>query len=139
MNSQSGYSDVFGIRTTLSYLRISHRLSMKKLFTLLFAAGISSLFAQVSTPFRIPFGGVSPAADSSVDYFPSLQIIEADHSDEEANQQVKDSLSAIYRNRPQQAAQRSGNPQAAVVVPPPTIGSNFAGNAFKNSIEADGD
>ncbi|HLG03699.1 MAG TPA: T9SS type A sorting domain-containing protein [Bacteroidia bacterium] len=113
---------------------------MKRTLLLTALLGSLTLFSQQSTPFLIPCGGISAAPDSEADWNPSLTVIEADHSNKEANARIKDSLAALYRNKPgngQQARleQPPANPAATPLAP--VVGDNFSGNAFNNSTPND--
>lgn len=106
---------------------------MKKIYTSFFLLLGCALFAQRSDTYRFPCAGISPPADLSTDWNPSLTVTEADGVDEEASQQIKDSLAALYRDGSQSVStQRSAAPPAA-----PVMGANFAGNGFGNSTPCD--
>jgi hypothetical protein len=103
---------------------------MKKFILPLLLIASAPAFAQQSTSFLIAPAGLSAPADSSSDFFPNLQVIEADHSDEEGNQQIKDSLAAIYKNRPHVSSNARQVAPNTASVPAPVVGSTFAGNSF---------
>lgn len=107
---------------------------MKKLLAACFVLGSLNAFAQQSTSYTIPCAGVSPAADLNTDWNPTLMVTEADGIDQEASQQIKDSLAAIYRNHSNAntAVQRTATSPAA-----PVVGASFTGNGFNNSTPCD--
>lgn len=107
---------------------------MKNLLAAFFLLGSLSVAAQQTSSWRIPCAGVSPPAVEAADWNPTLTVTEADGLDEEASEEIKDSLSAIYRNHHRQntATQRSATSPAA-----PVMGANFAGNGFGNSTPCD--
>ncbi|HEU4718826.1 MAG TPA: T9SS type A sorting domain-containing protein [Bacteroidia bacterium] len=108
---------------------------MKKL-TFVAAVILPALvFAQVSTPMRIPPAGVSAPPDEKKDWNPVLvQTVEADEISDEADPRIKDSLAALYRGKkhPAQQAQRTATQPGA-----PVMGINLNGNGFNNSTPND--
>lgn len=108
---------------------------MKKILAAFFFLGCFSAFAQ-TTSFRIPCGGISPPANEKEDWLPTLTVArEADQLDEETGGAVKDSLSAVYRNRPH--TRTASSARSASAPGAPVVGTTFAGNGYGSSTPCD--
>jgi hypothetical protein len=110
---------------------------MKNIFAAVFLLGSLAAFSQTSTSFRIPCGGVSAQPNPAEDWNQSLLVIEADHSNKEARAQIKDSLAALYRNRPHTASASAATQRSASAPAAPFVGASFAGQGFSSGTPND--